>query len=68
MEAHKSCDKKLLKIEIIFGEDYADAYASEFLTAIKDINDDRYGILSNKSLKLLTCRYNSFLDQIDLTI
>ena len=34
MEAHKSCDKKLLKIEIIFGRDY-NAYVSEFWSAIR---------------------------------
>ena len=44
--------KKLLKMKLIFSEDY-EAYVSEYLMARKSTNDDKYNMLTKKNLEFL---------------
>lgn len=50
--AQYDCNKKLLQISLAFSADY-DAYVSEYLTTIKNINDNKYNMLTNKNFKFL---------------
>ena len=38
-------------------------YITKYLTAIKDINDDKYDMLTHKNSKFLFYQFNSYLTQ-----
>ena len=57
----KQDERKLLKIELDFIDDYDD-YINKFLLSIRDLNDNKFDILTNKHSKFLCYNFNSYLN------
>ena len=53
--------KKLLKIEFDFSDDYDD-FITNILPSIKDLNDNKFDILTNKNSKFLFYNFHSYLN------
>ena len=60
MNRINSEQKKLLKIEFDFSGDFDD-YITKYLSSIQDVNDDKYGVLTNKNSNILYYHFNSYL-------
>ena len=60
---NRTKQKKLLNIELETSEDYDD-YNTKYLYAIKNVNDDKCDILSNKNSKLLFHNFDNCLNWI----
>ena len=54
----------LESFELIITDSYDD-YFIKYLINIKDENDDKFDILTNKNLKFFFCHFNDYLRQIN---
>lgn len=61
--AQEDQTKKLLKTEFETSEDYKD-YIEKYLLAIKNVNDDKYDMLTHKISKYLFYNFNNYLSRI----
>ena len=56
--------KKWLDFEFIFSDDYKD-YFMKYLVNIKDVDDEKYDMLTNKRFRFLFYHFNDYLKQIN---
>ena len=61
--AQEDQTKKLLKTEFETSEDYKD-YIEKYLLAIKNVNDDKYDMLTHKNSKYLFYNFNNYPSRI----
>ena len=55
--------EKKIEIEIETTEDYND-WISKYILVIKNVNDDKYGMLTHKNSKFLFYNFNNYFNRI----